>query len=489
VRTPKPPATRWLTIILALGFTALVIGALVYAVTQVRRRADLARLPPLPDLSAQTSSVRDHLVGRDREARANPASAPAVAALCIAYHADMFFDEAERCYVRAQELDPDWRWTYYHALAQGDRGSSGSLAAAMRRVVAQAPEFGPAWWRLGDAEFKQSHYEAAAEAWQRAASLPEPKRTPSDGAPEHVVGPPLSTYAELGLARLALVRGDPDHAREILEKATGSAPRFGPAFRLLGDAYTRLGRVADAERVVRRASGLPVYAPYADPMIDALAKESRNSTFLLQQAAQTDLNAYWDEYLTRRAFEFDPNNPDVVYKLGLILRGLSRNEEALELFQRYQRMVPGDFQALGQIGSCLGDLGRFAEAEAFLRRALEHVDDALTHYNLGFVLTRLGRLSDATLAYERALERDPGHVEARINLGAVLVRQGKLDRATRELERVLALEPDNAGAHANLGLILAQQGQVEKAARELREALRINPQQAEVEDALRALGR
>ena len=62
---------------------------------------------------------------------------------------------------------------------------------------------------------------------------------------------------------------------------------------------------------MRRANLLPVYAPYAVPLVDDLARESRNSTFLLQQTAATDLNALWNEYLTRRASEFDPNNPDV----------------------------------------------------------------------------------------------------------------------------------------------------------------------------------
>ena len=480
------PRQSWL-----IGVAAIGIGVLVYVgLSDARRRSDAGRLPALPNLSGTSPSVVAHLRERDRAALANPTAATDVLALCLAYHADMFFDEAERCYARAEELSPaDWHVIYYRALAQGERGNVVLLAASLRRVVAAAPEYGPAWWRLGEAEFKQARYERAEEAWRRAASLPEPKRTPPSGSPEHVSGPPVSAYAALGLARLALVRGNADQAKQILEDLTSSAPRFGPAFRLLGDSYANLRRDADAERALRRANSLPVYAPYADRLVDALALESRHSTFLLQQAVETDLNAYWDEYLTRRAMEFDPNNPDVVYKLGGIVRSLGRNDEALELFQRYQRMVPGDAQVLGQIGSCLGDLGRFVEAESYLRRALERVDDALTYYNLGFVLTRVGRLADAAAAYERALDRDPNHLEARTNLAAVLTRQGKLDQASRELIRVLEMDPDNPGAHTNLGLVLAQQGHADRAAREFQEALRINPQQDEARDALQAIAR
>jgi tetratricopeptide (TPR) repeat protein len=301
----------------------------------------------------------------------------------------------------------------------------------------------------------------------------------------------MASYAALGLARVALVRGDAERARQILEPVTSIAREFGPAFRLLGESYTLLGRPADAERAVDHASRLPAYAPYADPLVDALARESRSSTFLLRQAQEADLaaNAAWDEYVMRRALEFDPENPDVLFTLGRILRTVGRDGEALEMFQRYQQLVPGDFQALGQIGNCLAALRRFDEAESYLRRALQHLDDAPTHYNLGLVMALVGRPAEAVTEYERALDRDASHVEARSNLAAMLVRQGKLDQAVRQLQRVLAMDPENANAHTNLGLVLAQQGQVDRAVREFREALRISPQQEQAREALATLGR
>jgi tetratricopeptide (TPR) repeat protein len=489
-RRQAAPATRraWL-----VGVIVVAAGLLVYAgATRVRRASDLARLPALPDLSTQRTSIAGHLRDVDRLARSDPASATAVGALCLAYQADLFYDQAERCYARAEELSPaEWRWTYYRALVHSERGRGDAVAAGMRRVVATAPEYGPAWLRLGEVEFKEGRYDRAEEAWRRAAMLREPDRTPPGGSPAHVASPQIASYAALGLARVALVRGDAERARQILEPVTAMAREFGPAFRLLGESYTLLGRPEDAERAVDHASRLPAYAPYADPMVDALARESRSSTFLLRQAQEADLtaNAAWDEYVMRRALEFDPENPDVLFTLGRILRTVGRNGEALEMFQRYQQLVPGDFQALGQIGNCLAALRRFDEAESYLRRALQHLDDAPTHYNLGLVMALVGRPAEAVAEYERALDRDPGHVEARSNLAAMLVRQGKLDQASRQLERVLAMDPENANAHTNLGLVLAQRGQVERAVREFREALRISPQQEQAREALATLGR
>src|SRR6185436_3980107 len=153
------------------------------------------------------SAVAEHLRERDRAARLEPSSVMAVAALCLAYQADMLYDQAERCYTRAEELVPDeWRFTYYRALAEGERGSGGLPAAALRRVVAAAPEFGPAWWRLGEAEFKQGHLDRAEDAWRRAAAAAEAPREPVSGSPDHVAANPLAAYAGLGLARVEVQR-------------------------------------------------------------------------------------------------------------------------------------------------------------------------------------------------------------------------------------------------------------------------------------------
>jgi tetratricopeptide (TPR) repeat protein len=471
---------------LALGVIAALI---VYAgAAQIQRRLRLQRLPAVPDLSSQPKAVSEHLLARFDAARADPGSDRIIGALCVAYHADMFHGQADRCYALASALNPnEWRWKYYRALIHSERGEADVVAAAMREVTGKT-DFGPAWWRLGEAEFKEGRYDRAEEAWRRALKAPEPERAPGE-SPPHPAGIPLSAHASLGLARLALARGNADDARQILEQVTTTSPRFSSGFRLLAESYTLLGRRADADTALRRANRLPPYAPYADPMVDALARESRNGTFLLRQASEADLadSAEWSEYLTRRALEFDPDNPDVVAKLGRILRTLGRTEEALGVFQRYQRMVPGDKLALAQIGGCLTDLGEFGQAESYLRRALGGLEDGLTHYNLGLLLAQTNRLDEAIAEYKLALTFDPNDARTHNNLAAVLARQGKLDQAARELARALEIDPDNANTHTNLGLVFAQQGHRERAASEFEAALRINPDHPAAQEALRAL--
>ena len=74
-------------------------------------------MPKLPNLEGATEAVSEHLLERDRAASEAPEDAEIVGRLCLAYHADVFYPQAERCYRRAEELAPDdWRWKYYMVL-------------------------------------------------------------------------------------------------------------------------------------------------------------------------------------------------------------------------------------------------------------------------------------------------------------------------------------------------------------------------------------
>ncbi len=480
---------------------ALILGASGWMFARWRASGAVARVPP-PPAAAQSKAVAAHLSAKFDAARSQPTSPEAVGALCVAYHADMFFDEADRCYALASELDSSqWRWRYYRALIQAERGGGETLVENLRRVVNQAADFGPAWQRLGDALFKAGKYDEAGEAWERASTARASDDSPPTGpalsersesnGPRHVTEVPLSAYAHVGLARIALAQGETMKAREILERVATDAPQFSSGLRLLADVYRSLGRQADADRFVYRANRLQPFAPYLDPMVDDLARESRNSTLLLRVSSEANLavNAEWAEYLTRRALEFDPDNPETVVKLGRVLRTIGRNDEALGFFQRYHQMVPGDFLGLAHIGSCLSAMGRYQEAESYLRRAVAGIDDPQTHYNLGLLLSITNRPIEAIAEYEKALARDPMHADARLNMATALARQGKTEQASRELTRLVEQDPDNAVARTNLGVVLLQLGKIEQARAQLEAALRADPNLGPARQALESIRR
>ena len=86
----------------------LVIGVAVLAMRCGPKR------PPLPDLASVPNAVRVHLKD-EREAGLD--------VYCTALHADMFLDEAQRCYEILERRDPSsWQWTYYRALILDENG-------------------------------------------------------------------------------------------------------------------------------------------------------------------------------------------------------------------------------------------------------------------------------------------------------------------------------------------------------------------------------
>jgi tetratricopeptide (TPR) repeat protein len=451
----------------------------------IREATHRAGLPPLPVFSREPAALRAHIEAADRTARAAPTSAAAVGALGLAYHASLFYDEADRAYAIAEGLDGH-PWAYYRALVHEARGNPDAVAAVLRRVVEDAPDFSPAWWRLGEAEFKLGRREAAVAAWERARALPEPAPATLPNAPVRRAAAPVSAYAALGIARASLADGDAARAAKTLEEVMAGSPAFGPGLRLLGTAYAALGRTGDAERAARRADRLPGFDPYVDPTFVLLARESRSATFLLQQAASADAgtNGAWREYLIRRALELNPDNADALEELGALLRALRRFDEALDVVRRLERLVPGDPRVAGDVGRCLSGLRRYEEAEVQLRTAVERLDDANNRYDLGVVFDRTGRLAEAMEQYRRALVHNPTHRDALNNLGVALARAGRLDDATAQFERLVAADPGNPDAHANLGAMLLSTGRAERAAQEYRAALDIDPGHAVARDAL-----
>jgi protein O-GlcNAc transferase len=467
-------------ILLVIVAAVLVIAAAGIGV-RVRSRA-AAMLPPLPSLSGQPPAVIEHVKNADAQARRNPTSADAVGALGMAYHADLFYDAAAEAYRSAATLSPgNWRWDYSLVLVNLERGEAAQAAARLREIVAANPGMALAWLRLGDAEFKRARYKEADEAYGRAEAGNVPGTEVPGAMPARRDTIPIGAYAALGRARVALQQGEVERARQSLEKLVAAAPRFGVAHRLLADTCQRLGEADKAFRHVARAAALPAFNPAPDPMVDALARESRSSVLLLKQASAADLirDAAWREYLIRRALEFDPANPDVVYEMGALLQQLKRPREALPYFERHLDMVSDDQQTLVQIGKCYSDMGQFAEAEATLRRALALGDDAVGEYNLGYVLEQVGRADEAERQYQRALALNPGLAAAHTNLGTALAARGRFTEAVGHLAEAVRLEPGNAAARNNLGAVFLQQRQMENAARELRLALELNPDHAD----------
>jgi tetratricopeptide (TPR) repeat protein len=83
-------------------------------------------------------------------------------------------------------------------------------------------------------------------------------------------------------------------------------------------------------------------------------------------------------------------------------------------------------------------------------------------------------LQSAAEAYERALDINPGHVDALNNLGMLFYEQGILKEATLLFRRAVELHPHHMLSHFNLGSVLEESGELEQARKHLRISVRLD---------------
>lgn len=102
------------------------------------------------------------------------------------------------------------------------------------------------------------------------------------------------------------------------------------------------------------------------------------------------------------------------------------------------------------------------------------------HVNLGEILARSGRYTDAVFHFREAIRLQPNYVSALYNLGTVLLAEKRPDDALSPLMQAVALSPDFPEAAYNLGNAFAALQRPADAARYYIQAIRLQPDRAKV---------
>lgn len=115
-----------------------------------------------------------------------------------------------------------------------------------------------------------------------------------------------------------------------------------------------------------------------------------------------------------------------------------------------------------------------SEAMQAYERAIElNPEHADARVNLGRLLHEQGAPAAAEPHYRAALEADPGHEIAAFNLGVALEDLGRLSEAIDVYKMALRLNPSNADAHYNLAGIFERRGDRATALRHLKSSWRL----------------
>ena len=139
----------------------------------------------------------------------------------------------------------------------------------------------------------------------------------------------------------------------------------------------------------------------------------------------------------------DPRNASIRYNLGLALRRLGKDEEALAALSSACNLAPSHLNARFEHAACLMDLGHLDDAgKAFSDYCRAADQDADGWLNLGRIRLRLGDAQGAVEALERCLALRPDDREARLARGEAVQLEDR-ERGHADLRRLYADHPQD----------------------------------------------
>jgi protein O-GlcNAc transferase len=211
----------------------------------------------------------------------------------------------------------------------------------------------------------------------------------------------------------------------------------------------------------------------------AVAAEPRDASLKLAlgrvQKESGEYDAAIESY--EEALKLDHCLVDAWLCLGVALRGKDA-QRALACYQEAMRLDPRNKIAPINVANILFDLGREAEAEPMLRKAIARAPNAATaHLNLGKLLKNSGRSEEAADCLRRALLISPYLADAALHLGELEMAAGRCQEAVELFRLASTGAPKNATAHLLLADALRETEQYDQSIVAYRRCLEVDPRE------------
>ena len=149
--------------------------------------------------------------------------------------------------------------------------------------------------------------------------------------------------------------------------------------------------------------------------------------------------------------------------------------DSVALFQHAANVTVANGIAEANLGFALAEQGRYDEAIAHYKTALQSQPRAIIWNNLGKSLVVTGKLEEGINAFQNALKLNPSFGSAHQNLALALARSGRQQESLIHFGDAVRLEPENASMHNNYAIMLGRAGRTDEAIQEFQTALRLAP--------------
>ncbi len=185
---------------------------------------------------------------------------------------------------------------------------------------------------------------------------------------------------------------------------------------------------------------------------------------------------YFNELIKKFAYTLEYRTA-----LAKLLRSEDRFIQAKEIYQQVTAVDPKNKEALIGLGICMRSVGENEDAlRTFLQAAIVDPSDAESFYHAGQTLAEMGRFQQAIENYRKALKVNPFYPRLYLSIGQSALSKGDFDEAKKA-----ATEEKNRNPNLSDPYILAAEvdfalKQYADCATEYSQAIKLRPQSAEL---------
>jgi tetratricopeptide (TPR) repeat protein len=146
-----------------------------------------------------------------------------------------------------------------------------------------------------------------------------------------------------------------------------------------------------------------------------------------------DYNSLTEAVIVAHRMEINhrPYNPDLHYRLGVLMTNVGRISEAIKAFQTALEINPAYTRAQSKLAICLLEADRKTEALDILTCSECLDKDTLNlHYQTALLYCDRVKFASSLINLEQHLDRIYACPDATVNISIILQNLGLLDRAT-----------------------------------------------------------
>ena len=366
---------------------------------------------------------------------------------------------AEIAFENATILAPnDERWIYFRALVYEYKGMLEKAVISFQRVLEMRPEYLPALIRLADVRYEQALLDDAHNLYRQVLTIESDSAT-----------------AYYGLGRVASAKGMYKEAVKHFESALELQPNADRINYFLGLAWRNLDDREKAQSfLAKRGTNEP---HFTDPLFDTISGGEARIGGLwahLNAGSQAFVDGNYvvavEEF--RQATDDHPNDPRSWQSLGMGLKNIGDNKNALSAYRKALNISNNNAVVHHELAKLLIVTGNLKEAEKHLLYTLE-IDPRMieAHTILASLLNKTERAEEALKRYDIALALDTQSAELAISRAETLVTLKRSSEAVNALAESVSINPLDSDLRIAYGLTLAEVGKTGDAMAEIKHAL------------------